>query len=324
MIRYWPNQSGIALNSEVAHLFKKSYLKLNQNLHNQTSSLLWIDILNAKMKKDLFNIVLVELEILVLDIVELDLTIGEIKILNKKIIVDLVNKALSDFQLLFNKDEIRVASPFVNSEQSAENVLNDHKLLLEYLLIYLIFGGSYRQYDIYQFLESQIPVKHVEILIDNFLVQIADTVFCHLINSQTSLSTLFIFLTSNRLCNDTYISVRSIATFKNNMAWQYVINYYLVQPRAIYGNRYQVWILSPQGLTAKYLYAYRVQDFTKLSTFQIIVTGLLELQDFIYPKIRDLFLIIGKICIYLFSTLLGNTIKLLWRSFLLIIKTQNQ
>jgi Protein of unknown function (DUF3685) len=323
MIKYWPNKPGIDLNLEVAHLFKTTYLKLNENLYNQTSSILSIDILSCKIKRELFNIVLVELEILVLDIVELDLTIEEIKTLNKKIILDLLGKSLHDFQLLIQKTTTYDYKSVLNIASLDKLTLTDHRLLLEYLLIYLIFGSSSEQNDIYQFIDSQVPFKHVEILLDNLLIQIADAIFRNIIYGQKSLSSLFIFLRSNRLCNDTYMSIRSIATFKNNIVWQYFINYYFIQPKILYSNRYQVWILSPQGLKAKYIYVYREENLSTLSNLQILVTGMLELQDFISPKIAALFITISKIWIYLFSNALKNVLKLLWRSFLLIIRTED-
>nr|YP_009628760.1 hypothetical protein [Balbiania investiens]QBX88543.1 hypothetical protein [Balbiania investiens] len=324
MIKYWPNKPGIDLNLEVANLFKRTYLKLNKNLYNQTSSILSIDILSCKIKKKLFNIILVELEILILDLIELDLTVEDIKILNKKIILDLLGKSLHSFQVVVNKTPMQDYKSVLHIASLNNVTLNDHRLLLEYLLIYLIFGSSSEQNDIYQFIDSQVPLKHVDILLDNLLIQVADAIFRNIIHRQKSLSALFLFLKSNHLCNDTYISIRSIATFKNNIVWQYFINYYFTQPKVLYSNRYQVWILSPQGLRSKYIYVYREENLSTLSNVQVLVTGILELQDFILPKITALFVIISKIWIYLFSNALKNILELLWRSFLLIIRTEDQ
>jgi len=84
MIIYWPNEQSLDLNLAVANLFIETYKKFSLNLQNQTVKNLPIDILKNIIKKKLFEEILIELEILILDIIELNLNIKQIKELNNQ------------------------------------------------------------------------------------------------------------------------------------------------------------------------------------------------------------------------------------------------
>ena len=107
MIRYWPEKSGVDLNKEVVNLFKYIYCKLDNNLHNNTSSILSIDIINFQVKREFLRVILYELEILVLDIIELDLTVEELQTLTKKITIDLIKKSIDNFYLIIQSDSLK-------------------------------------------------------------------------------------------------------------------------------------------------------------------------------------------------------------------------
>jgi Protein of unknown function (DUF3685) len=314
MIKYWPKKPGIDLNKEVVNLFKYIYCKFDNNLHNNTSSLLSIDIINFQVKRELFRVILYELEILVLDIIELDLTVEELKTLTNKIKIDLIKKSIDNFYLI-------IKSSNLNSSNNLGKFC-DNDLFIDNLLIYLVFGSQSFLPDNYLFLDVNIPFKYIEVLLDNLIIQIANIVFFHCTLNQLSLSSLLTFLVSHKLCNDTYISIKSLANFRNNLLWQDLINYYLIQPKILYTNRYQIWLFTPSGLTCKYIYACRESDFYKLSNLQMLVIVLLELQDFVLPKISSICLNLCKILIYLWGYLVSQLFKLLLKSIFVIIRNK--
>nr|YP_009314646.1 Hypothetical protein ycf55 [Neoizziella asiatica]SCW23101.1 Hypothetical protein ycf55 [Neoizziella asiatica] len=322
MITYWPSQAGTQLNQQVSGLFKKIYIKLNYNLYNKTSQILSIDIVNSYVKKELFKVILLELEILLLDITELDVSIKDLEVLNKRVLVDLINKSLLSFQQILN---IEISQEHIDKSSTStlyRRIILEHQLLLQNLLIYLIFGTSGDQTETYLFPNNKIPVQHVEILLDNLVIQIADLIFYILINADHSMIDLFYFLKVHKICRNTYVSARSIATFKNNLVWNKYLCYYLQQPRIIYNNRYQVWIFSTKGLHCQYIYAYREHDLQVLSSFQVFVIILLELQDFILPKIQSIFLLIGKVWIYIFRYAIMNSFKVILKSIAVVMRTK--
>nr|YP_009313624.1 Hypothetical protein ycf55 [Helminthocladia australis]SCW21878.1 Hypothetical protein ycf55 [Helminthocladia australis] len=322
MITYWPTTPGTQLNNQVSNLFKKIYIKLNFNLYNKTSHILSIDIVNASVKQELFKIILLELEILILDITELDVHIADIYLLNKRILVDLINKSLLNFQQIFKLETLGTNVSQLTQLMAYKRISLEHKLLLQNLLIYLIFGSSADKTKTYMFPPDRIPVQHVEILLDNLVIQLADLIFNRFINTDSSIIDLFKFLKSNKICRNTYVSARSIATFKNNLVWNNYLLYYFHQPRIIYNNRYQVWIFSTKGLHCQYIYAYRENELALLSGFQVLIIVLLELQDFVLPKIRSVFLLFGRVWIYLVRYVITNSLKVLLKSIAIIIRTK--
>jgi hypothetical protein len=315
MIRYWPEKPGVDLNKEVVSLFKYIYCKLDSNLHNNTSSILSIDIINFQVKRELFRVILYELEILVLDIIELDLTVEELKALTEKITIDLIKKSIDNFYLI-------IQSSSLNNNTNNLEKFCDSNLFIDNLLIYLVFGSKSFLPNNHLFLDINVPLKYIEILLDNLIIQIANIVFFHCIFNQLSLSSLLTFLVSHKLCNNTYISIKSLATFRNNLIWQDLINYYLIKPKILYTNRYQIWLLTPNGLTCKYIYSCRDNDFYKLDNLQMLVISWLELQDFLLPKINGICLNSYKILIYLWGYLVSQSFKLFLRSMFIIIRNK--
>nr|YP_009315668.1 Hypothetical protein ycf55 [Trichogloeopsis pedicellata]SCW24326.1 Hypothetical protein ycf55 [Trichogloeopsis pedicellata] len=322
MIMYWPEQPGVQLNHQVSSLFKKLYIKLNYNLYNKTSQILSIDIVNSYVKQELFKIILLELEILILDITELDVTIDDLELLNKRILIDLINKSLLNFQHVLN---IKISENYIDQLSNSilyKRLVLEHQLLLYNLLIYLIFGSSSDIAKTYLFPRNKIPIQHVEILLDNLVIQLANLIFSCCISTDKSIMELFDFLKTHEICRNTYISARSIATFKNNLVWNNYLWYYLHQPRIIYNNRYQVWIFSTRGLHCQYIYAYRENELEFLVGIQIFVIILLELQDFILPKIQNIFFLIGKVWVYLVRYAITNILKILLKSIAVVIRTK--
>jgi hypothetical protein len=318
MIKYWPEKQGINLNNEVVNLFRYAYSKLDNNLHNNTSWILSIDIINIQVKRKLFKVVLYELEILVLDIIELNLTLEELKTLTKKIIIDLIKKSIDNFYLL-NQVQLSHLSQSHNLERFC-----DFNLFIDNLLIYLIFGSNTLTSNNTLFLEINVPTKYIEILLDNLVVQVSNIVFLNCITNQLSLSSLLVFLISHNLCNDTYISIKSLATFRNNLNWQDLIDYYLIQPKIVYNNRYKVWLLTSEGLSCKYIYACRENDFFKLSNLQLIIIVLLELQDFLLPKINNIIFNLSKVLIYTWGYFFNQLFKLLLKSVFFVFRPKKQ
>nr|YP_009313008.1 Hypothetical protein ycf55 [Dermonema virens]SCW21262.1 Hypothetical protein ycf55 [Dermonema virens] len=320
MITYWPTTQGTQLNNQVSNLFKKIYIKLNFNLYNKTSNILSIDIVSSTVKQELFKIILLELEILILDVTELDVHIADIYMLNKKILVDLINKSLLNFQQIFELSTIDTNVSQLTSLITYKRIFLEHKLLLQNLLIYLIFGSSADKNKTFIFPAGKIPVQHVEILLDNLVIQLADLIFTYFIIKDRSIVDLFQFLKSNKICRNTYVSARSIATFKNNLVWSNYALYHFHQPRIIYNNRYQVWIFSTKGLHCQYIYAYREHELGLLSGFQVFIIILLELQDFVLPKIRSILLLFGRVWIYLLRYVITNSLKVLLKSIAIVTR----
>lgn len=320
MTQYWPSEQGVLLNKKVAYLFNKIYLKFNYCLYNNTKTLLSFDIINLQTKKELFKIIILELEILVLDIIDLNLNLSDIQVLSSKLFIDLINKSIHSFcDYVLNIKYNLYNFHYQNNLLQNTFVLDKH-LILEDLLVYLIFGNSIHNQNNDNYLYNKIPQQYIEVLLDNCIIQIGHIVFYQFILNNKSLFKLFKFLTYNKLHHDKYISVKSLTGFKNNLIWQQIIYYYLIQPKAIYNNYYIVWFFDTQGLLYKYIYTYRTSDAKHLSSIQMIVISILELQDFLYPKIYRLGLLTFQTLTYIFTYFLEKIFHLLFFKLLKILQ----
>nr|YP_009510764.1 hypothetical protein [Gracilaria gracilis]AXI96437.1 hypothetical protein [Gracilaria gracilis] len=317
MVNYWPYKQGIYLNHEVAYLFAHIRQKFHKNLSNSTKDYLYIDILNNSVKHKLFSIVLVELEILVLDLVELNVSLEGIQILKDKIFYDLIQKVVARFFIEFTVTSSSVILIQNKRYYYLKVTLLEYKWLLENLLTYLIFGSMHIDNCIFAFDQKHTPIKHVEILLENVMIQISNLAVFMILENLKSLSNIITFLKINKLCNKSYISIRSLASFRNNLFYQNLLYLYIIQPKYIYSNRYKVWLVGHKGLVTRYIYAYRLEDFIQLSYLQLIIITLIELQDFIIPKVEKFVLVLVKLILYIFIYILGNGIMFLVRIIIL-------
>nr|QCI05951.1 hypothetical protein [Delesseria sanguinea] len=177
-------------------------------------------------------------------------------------------------------------------------------------MIYLIFGSSYIDEDIFMFSNYYTPYKHVQILFENFVVQISNLIIYNLCNKFISLPEAIYFLNKHKICSYSYISTRSIALFFNNLNWQNLIYIYINQPKSIYNARYQVWLINSKSIITKYIYSSRLRDLHKISKTKMILLFFLEFKDFLIPKIEKFFNIIIKYIIYMIINLFSNIIIL--------------
>lgn len=327
-LNYWPNKKGIQLNQEVANLLLITKKKVALNVHKFTEYYLYTDILDQTTRKKLFLNVLNQLENLILDIIEIDLDLESLKLLNYKIICDLVKKSSINFLDTMFLDDNIVKIIKSNTASYSKIITYEHKLLLENLLIYLIFGSDQINDFIYAFNNKQTPKQHIYIILDNFIIQISNIVIQLIFHNINSLPRIVAFVVENKICNALYISKRSVAIFINNLLWQNFLYLHIQQPKDIYSNRYRVWFIYNKGLYAKYIYVSRLNNTLQLSYIQKILIYIIEIQDIIIPKLEKKLLALYKIILYVLINILGNTtifiIRTLVSSFQNNYKQQNK
>nr|YP_009244340.1 hypothetical protein Gvag_132 [Gelidium vagum]AMK96582.1 hypothetical protein Gvag_132 [Gelidium vagum] len=317
MTRLWPTNSGTDLNNEVAYLFFNIKNKFSNNLVNYTNFFLYIDLLNIHSKQILLKSILDELEVLILDVVELNLSPKNIKALNYKIVCDLIKKSKRRFlKCLADTKGLFVKGICLNSfieDNYLSVIISEYKIIIQNLLIYIVFGSSSIQDTSLGFTCISTPSSYVAILLETSLIQLSNLVLYLVLDNYTSLLQISTFLNKYKLCNPCYLSIRSLAYFKNALAYQNLIYLYIDYPKSIYNSRYRVLLISSHGIIAKYIYSSRFEDMLNLSTGQFFTVFFIEIQDLIIPKVEKILLILGKIILYVFINLCSNF-------FILIIK----
>lgn len=301
MIKYWPTKQSIKLNNAVVDLFIETEHKLIYDLSNKTNYYLYTDILNNIGKNKLFYVILNEFKQLILELIEANLNERDLKKLNKNIMHIFTEKIYKNFLSSLNNKYQKEQKIYKKKLNYIENYY-----LIESLIIYLVLGSSAIDQNIFLFDRSYTPYKHVQILFENFLIQISNITICRLFNKR-----VIIYNVNNTLryiYNKAYISNRSIALLINNLVWQNFLYSYIDEPQYIYNERNRIWLISSKGIINKYIYTNRVQEIKKFTKFRIFFLLLLEIKDILIPKIEKFLVLIGQYIIYLSLNLLSNII----------------
>ena len=292
---YWPNKQSIDLNLAVANLFVQTHKKFSSKLFNKTTSYLPADILNIQIKKQLLLEILIELEILVLDIVELDLSVQQVKLLHSQILYSLVNRIMQKF---IYQIQIRNQTGLANFSSSYSKLFfHEHSSVARSLIIYLVFGADNIENSLFPFCKLKTPCHHVKALFENLIIQISNIIAFNLLESCTSIKKISSLFIGKNLCNPEYRSIREISNFKNNVASYNWINLYINYPQDVYCSKYQIWLFSSKGIISKHIYMNRTSDYNKLSNLQLVSIIYLELQDFLLPRLNNFIILLGKLLI---------------------------
>ena len=320
---YWPTSPGDTLNETVAYLFCQIRNKIACNLTNKSKFILALDILLPNIKKELLGIVLQEFEKLLLDIVELNLSITNIHVLKSKILYDLIYKSSYRF-LLDNLDIHSDDSMIINKKDLyIKIVLQEDTVILENLIICLLFGSSQLSSNAFNKKLFNIQYLYIEILLQNLVIRISDITVYLIFNTEFTSDKVRIALQQRAIYNKQYLSTRGFEELKNNLFYQNLIHLYIDQPKAIYSNRYRLRIFSPYGIISKIVYMNRTDELKYLSYIQLLVTGFVEFQDFLIPKIKYIMFITGKIIIYISISFLDNIAQFFFRIIIRSLKKLN-
>lgn len=312
MIKYWPNQQNIHLNNAIVELFFTTEKKIVLRNDNKSNQYLYLDILNKKTRTQLLQYVLNEFKKLILDLIEINLTPRILRKFSNKIETIFISKTYNKFVKNF-----RYAN-FNYKENQKFDCENDS--LIEYLLIYLIFGSSKTDEATFIFEPIYTPYNQIAILLENFIIEISNSVTKIIVNNLASTASINSFLKQSNICNKLYTSNRSIVLFTNNLKWQAFIKTYIYEVKSFYNERQQIWIISQEGIIAKYIYMSRKKKVRKLRNIKIIFILWLEVKDLLIPKIEKLIIQIFKYFIYCSINLLSNIVIILVKVMIFYLK----
>ena len=307
MVIYWPNQPSIDLNFAVANLFVQTYQKLSFSLSNRTEIYLPIDLLNKYTKQKLFTETLIELEILILNIIELNLSTKDINKIYNQIVYDFIHKTMKKF---ISELELTTEEYQINTYSNYNKLFfHEHSSNIKNLFLYLIFGSSSIDNYTFPFHKLQTPFYHVKALFENLIIQISNIIIFNMLENCTSLQEISKVLTTSRISHFKYKSIREISNFRNLLISYNWIELYINYPQNIYCSQYKIWLLSSKGLIYKRIYINRVHEYFQLSHIQLSSTLYLEIQDFIIPQINVLITLLGKFFIYLLNITISKSLK---------------
>nr|YP_010336140.1 hypothetical protein MW609_pgp153 [Chroodactylon ornatum]UNJ14546.1 hypothetical protein [Chroodactylon ornatum] len=306
---YWPTVPGRNLNRKVAKTLATLRIKISQNLANQSLPYLPINILSPLGRYSLTSLILHEVEQFILENIGSNLNATQIRQKRHRNVSQLIYKSTrkffyaSNISSSFNYKEI-----FNYDSRSMLELENDFELLLGFSIL----GLSDKTKVVFNpIFGSQVPDTQIELLFENFIIQVANFLVDALL--RTSEGVTFGF--QNQIFDNQYSSIRTVEQFKNNLMWYKFVKYYITIPKNIYENTYSIWVISPKGIICRNISAHRLYDLSELSTTQLTVTFIIEIQDFIIPKISNLIQFCTKALFYLLYEPIHMRLRLLWHNW---------
>lgn len=296
----WPSTLDERLDKVVAYLFCQTKSKIMFNLANKSRNCLMLELIIPHVREKLLILVLQEFEALILDVAEEELSIADIYVLNSKILYDLVYKSGHKFVNNILRASNKLCLKIYPNDLYFRSILKDNKVISGNLIAYLLFGTS----GVFG-----ISFQYVEALLHNLIIKVSDLVLHIVLSRESIYKVIYQIRIPCLVFSQTYWSMRSIEELQNNMAYQHVKYFYVDQPKAIYSNRYQITILSPQGILSKTISVNRISELNDLSYVQLFLPSLLEIQDFLIPKLKYMVFIVGRIIIYISFSVVNNLLQ---------------
>ncbi|KAF3887161.1 MULTISPECIES: DUF3685 domain-containing protein [Nostocales] len=299
-----------------AELFALCVTKIQFPLQNLTEVVLEIDILRADKKRELLYIILQKVADTLDKMRTSHIEVQDIYNLKETVLLDIWRESTIDFFGKFSK--IRVDGrnlEIVNILlQSAvvvqEEIINQIPFFVE-LFSYLLFQTELQVENTSYPPNSDEAKKQAENILENLLIQIANSVVQPLLNSLSDVEAIKQNFYTRQL-----LSTREIEKFRNDLSWKYRLSTYISQPQAIFESRYELFIFAPRGIAKISIYAPRNQELARLSGIPLLVTLAIEFRDALTPRLQSLLSLLGNGVVFVLTRIIGRGIGLIARGII--------
>ncbi len=301
-------------------VFENVFAKLQQPLKNISESPLEIDILRPDKKLELLYLVLRQLETLLADLRASQVKPGQVSMRATQVIHDLWDAVNTEFFGKYYTVQIRNTGGTV--EEEIVTLLRQEKLLVQAQILdriplvgdlfshwlfsepMMIEGSRY---------DATTPqaLIYSECLLENLTIQVANAIMQPLLNRLADSEPI-----KKSLYNTRFMSSREIERFRNDLSWRYRLDRLVNEPKAIFESRYNLYVLTDNGIDTTAIYSPRRAELDRLGGIPLVVTLALETRDAIAPRLRTAFSIVGSSVVYVLTEVLGRGIGLVGRGIL--------
>ena len=303
----------ITSNQIQARIFDRITIKLQLSLDNLTSIPLEIDILRLDRKRELFYLILRQIEGLLDELKFSQVTIDQLSTKQSAILLDLWASVMTDFfgryrTILIKDRQIEIVPILLESKSIIQaEILEKVPQTIE-LLNYLLFGVTLSIDNTDYTIDTQLAEDRAVQLLENLTINLANAVIQPLLDRFGDVESVKSFFYDRRL-----LSSREIERFRNDLSWRYRIDRYFIQPQAIFESRHQLFIITDLGIDRTAIYAPRPDELATLVGVPLAITIVLEVRDAISPRLKSATGFIGTLMVYLLTEIIGRGIGLVGR-----------
>ncbi len=308
--------SAITAKQVQAEIFDRIAAKLQFNLDNLTSTPLETDILRLEKKRELFYLILRQIEGLLDELRFSQVRIDQLPAKEEVIWQDLWASVTIEFfgryYTPIGKDRQTEIIPTLLQDRAIVQTEILAKIpqkieLLNHLLFQQPLQIDYTAYAI----GTQLAQDRAGELLENLAICLANAVIQPLLNHFGDLDSIKHGFYDRRL-----LSSREIERFRNDLSWRYRIDRYFSQPQAIFDSQYRLFILTNYGIEQIRIYAPRPEELAQLAGIPLAVTLALETRDAIAPRLKSATALIGTGIVYLLTEIIGRGIGLIGRGII--------
>jgi hypothetical protein len=299
-----------------AGIFDRIAAKLQSNLENLTSIPLEIDILRLDQKRELFYLILRQIEGLLDELRFSQVSIEQLPAKQAEIWSDLWASIAMDFfgryHTISVKDrQIELVPTLLQDRSIVQTEILTKIIQPIELLNYLLFQVPLMIDNTTDPIDTQLTEDRAGELLEHLTVILATAVIQPLLNRFGDVESIKSDFYDRRL-----LSSREIERFRNDLSWQYRIDRYFTQPQAIFESRYRLFILSNYGIEQMTIYAPRPEELAQLAGIPFAVTLALETRDAVAPRLRSATTFMGTIIVYILTEIIGRSIGLIGRGII--------
>ena len=308
--------SGTTAKQVQTEIFDRIAAKLQFGLENLTNTSLEIDILRLEKKRELFYIILRQIEGLLDELRYSQVKIEQLALKQDRIWLDLWASVTTEFfgryyTVLAQGKEVEILPTLLQNGSIVQTeILAKIPQTIE-LLNHLLFHTPLT-IDNYEYpIGDSHATDRAGALLENLAINLANAVIQPLLDRFGDVASIKSSFYDRRL-----LSSREIERFRNDLSWRYRVDRYFSQPQAIFESRYLLFIITDFGIKSITIYAPRPTELAELGGIPLAVTLVLETRDAIAPRLKSATTFIGTLMVYLLTEIIGRSIGLIGRGII--------
>ncbi|AIE73362.1 MULTISPECIES: DUF3685 domain-containing protein [unclassified Synechocystis] len=290
--------------------------QLPLQVENLTSIPLELDILQPLKRQELLSLAQQQLETTIKELQALRITPAQLPD-NCLSIVGEMWRSLSltffgkycqpksEFTLEQIQSLLEIYQPIISQEKLTKIPfvvpLFHHLLFAEPLMV------NQKEYAV----ESSEARQYSDLYAQNLVIQLANSTMVFILNYFADYEAIKIALYEQSM-----LSSRQVARFRNDLAWYYQFSRYWLHPKQIFESQHTLFYLTPTGIMTTQVYAPRQRELGQLRAIPWFVTIVLECRDALSPRLRAVVEFLGNGVVFLLTQVVGRAIGLVGKGII--------
>ncbi|PSN20318.1 DUF3685 domain-containing protein [filamentous cyanobacterium CCP5] len=301
-------------------VFEAVFRRLQGSLANNSEIPLEIDILRDDRRRELFYLILRQLEDALGELRQAQVLPGQLGDRTPEVLRDVWEAVTTDFFGRYYTvttvpdmpgPELPVVKVLLQEEAVVRTQLLEPIPLIPQLIGHLLYRDPLPVDGSLYIATTPEALSRSRELLEHLLIQLANGVMLPVLNRFGDVEQIKKNLYSRRL-----MSTRDIERFRNDLSWRYRWDRLVNNPKAVFESQYRLFGFTERGIQPYFIYAPRREELDQLSGIQLSVTLAIEARDAIAPRLRSAIAFVGSGVVYVLTELVGRGIGLVGRGIL--------